>query len=346
MATTPTNFLTRLTGGDPVIALDSKAFGRPKTVVKSVIMQYLASFLDERGRNRSLLRHSTPGIASMFDAGLTPETETPMQRRIQIARMFDGVEATLPCVIVTDSGLSLKPVGLGSYDEVYFDEASGKRIVRCTVIASMSITITTAAADLTTADDLTTAIGLMLGPYRRLAGGDYLSLKSDGSTWKINLPMTEVSVPPAQHSPYEGDPTKGMYMSSVDVSDIHFEASLTFDYEPGPTPEELMRDYERGQDGGITWKVAPYPDADLPTKFPPIITSDRVGLRVGERVGFTVQNRPGKASLYSTNRHVLAIEGERLIGLSPGSADIVLSVGGPLSTDSRVLAKRSFTVTL
>ena len=332
----------------PADAVSKVAAGEPKTVIKAAVLTYLASFLDERGANRQLLRFACPAVANMFDAGTwsgRAEAKDPLMQRMQLAKMFDGTGATLPSVLITDSGAVFNPANLGSYDTAYRDPKTGFNVLRVTNTVDMSLTVAVGAGDLTTCDQIASALGMALGPLARLAGGHHITHKAHGGNWEIVLPtMQPISIPPAGHTPYDGDTRKGMYLTQIDISGSKFESSLWFKYkQPTERLKAPLKFWENPED----------PDHNVPAlrysedmQFTPRILPV-TGLKVGKYVDLTINYKPEGSIVTVEDPRILTVvdSGRRLMGRNDGTTKInLIWPHGPTNAADRLIDQRTVTV--
>lgn len=347
MAETPLDFLKQLQPDSPADAVNSSAFGRPKTVVKAALASYLASFFNEAGRNRHLLSHACPSIANMFDAGALPavagQVNQSSKNRLTIARLIDEHKADLPALLISDSGFTIKDHTLGSIDRGWIDRESKKRILGTSHVVDCSLSIYVASMDLTTTDDLTTAVASTFGSLRRFAGGNLIG-HVDNVNWELVLPTMSVSVPPSQHTPIDGDSKIGMYVSNVDLSNVTFETVLWWYASYESPAESLARFHDVATASGVAPVLSGAENhTDLRSAYQPSIT-DPGPVPLGQSRTVQVINMPASARLESSDASIIRISedpgiGFRILGYRPGSATLRLVDG-----HRDVLCTRTITV--
>lgn len=347
MANTPLDLLRQLAPETPADALNQNGFGRPKTIVKSAIASYLASFFDERGRNRHLLAHACPSIAGMFDAGALPapvnQVNQSAKNRLTIARLIDEHKADLPALLISDSGFTIKDHTLGGIDRGFIDPENGRRVLGTSHVIECGLSIYVASMDMTTTDDLTTAVAATFSTLRRFAGGNLIG-HTDNVNWEIVLPVTSVSVPPSQHTPIDGDSKIGMYVSNVDISNIAFEAMLWWQTKYESPAESLARYHASAVSVGSTAVLSGAGGhSDIASAYPVSITDPGI-IPLGQSRTVQVVNMPVSATLVSSNANVVRISedpgiGFRVFGYRAGTAELRV-----VSPDQTILSKRSVEV--
>lgn len=334
---TPANFLKELLPGSTTEAVRQNPVGRLKLIAKAAMMSYLASFFDRRGFNRSFLKHVSPTLEGMYDAGHKGLPADESYRRLQIARLFEKTEAHLPAILITDAGARNVPTGLGGYDSAEVDQNTGLAILRTTSAMRISLNLFVGAEDLTTADTICTALGMIFGPIRRLSGGDMITSERYGreqggsftpGTWVMHLPQGEVDLPAASHNPHGEDQRSGFYTATMTISDIYLEASSwwQYDHRPRRTERDLLPDVEANLSKAYS---AQLPDIDP--------------IPLGRSVRIDVRYMPVGAQLYVSNRNVAVIRnGFELVARGLGEA--TLRIVAPGTDESRVLDEKPFQV--
>ena len=338
------NMLRRQRPSTTAEAVAQSPIGRPKLVVKSALLQYLASFFDERGINRPLLDSVCPAV-SMYDAGTTPDEESGLKRHLQLARLFDNLTAKLPAILITDGGMTAGTVGLGSYDTIHRDPVHGV-LARVTNKVTMSLTITIGSMDETTTDDIAATVAMALGPLRRIGGGDEIKVQHyDKNNYPvggvIHLPMRGVTVSPASGQAVGDDPREQMYLSSIDLGDITFEASVWTKYE-NRIPNGSFTAVFAGTPNEAALKA----DVGVPNlrKAYPAIVDPGGPVLLGQRVTIQVRYRPPGSKLYSDNPNVAVMQGDLLIPKAMGTTKVRLVMPGAVRDQNRVLAEQDVTI--
>lgn len=335
---TPVNFLRNLRPDTVTEAVDQNPIGQLKLIAKAALMQYIASYFDERGANRALLKHSAPGLASMYDAGHGALSESNLYRKLQVARLFESTKAELPSILITDAGARNIPVGLGSYDQASVDQNTGKAILRTTSAIRISLNLFVGAEDLATADAICTALGLIFSTaLRRLGGGDMITNEQYGrehtgsftpGTWVMHLPQGEIDIPAASHNPHGEDQKAGFYTATTSISDVYLEASsyYAYDHRLRPEPGDI-----RSSDSDNLNETFAVQIEDIPP------------IPLGRSQRIVVRYLPVGGQLYVADRNIATIRnGVELVAKSVGTT--TLRVLAPGADKSRVLVEKPVTV--
>lgn len=318
-------------------AVQQSPFGRPKLLIRRAITQHIASFFDAEGINRPFLDSFLPAV-QCYDAGTTPTPaeDSPLSRRIAIARLFDNTKFELPAILITDSGVTTRPAGLGSYDGIHRHKDHGL-IARLTnsVVASISLTI--GSMDQTTTDDIASAVALIFTSLRRVSGGDEIRVSNQDSldsnvinaSGVIVLPMGEISVPPANPNPVGEDSRQMMYITSIDIPNITFESSVYVGYRNKVASSDLRGLADR--------------ESFLAQTNSEIVAPSTI--RVNHNTQVLVKNMPFEGVLYSSDPKIAIIRGMTIIPRRVGSFDLRLVRPGSSSEEDRILDSKTIQVT-
>lgn len=171
------------TPGD-VVELATPAWFR--RIARMAFAQFTKEFFD--GAYKDRLIKLAPGTAVNFStlpgAGLDGDED---KRYIQITRKIAQIFQKLPCIVITDTGETITPPGLGYYDrqEMVKTRDEGTVAVRTrSRIAQVPLDIVVASRDEDSADELADVVGIII--ENRNVVGSTLS----GDNWEVRLPQT------------------------------------------------------------------------------------------------------------------------------------------------------------
>ena len=202
-----------------------------KNLTKLKLQQYIESFFNNDGLNRSLLAATSPrfvnyNISKSFDPAVDPT-----QRRMQIARYFNELRSILPAILVVDGGIEYVAHNIGLIADAIVE--NGQWSGYYPIVRRIPLTIIAAARDMDEADELSGLVSLMFNELRNLAGGHYITGKpEEGETWTIMLPQGGVSVGALSEADVQGDPIERIWYAEA-AMEVLFEDTLAVS-QPAP----------------------------------------------------------------------------------------------------------------
>jgi hypothetical protein len=192
---------------------------RGTEITKEAIRLYLDSFFNTEGLNRTISEVVSPGTLQYITDKSFDPTSDLTQRRLLLAKMFQGVEAGMPAILIIDAGFNPKPElqGLGGIQSTRLT-INGDWEACYPVVAGIPITISVGAKDDGVVNHLGDFINLALGALKQLATGSVIKSHVEGESWEVRLPLT-----------YSGSGAAAQTITEDPVDSIY---ARTFDLEP------------------------------------------------------------------------------------------------------------------
>lgn len=170
---------------------EASQFGNDKvsSLVKECLMEYIASFLDSNGVNRSFIASAFPSLnIYLTDAEkLNIKNDDPARRELQLACLYERVKEKLPCILIDDGNIVWKNAGIGKFNKTTL-LPNGKTQFWFKVIREVTVNLIIGANDQTTCSSIRDAISIMFGEICRFTNGNIFSKEHDDkSSWEIVL---------------------------------------------------------------------------------------------------------------------------------------------------------------
>lgn len=168
---------------------ESAQFGNDKvsSLVKQCLMEYIASFLDSKGVNRSFIASAFPSMnIYLSDAEkLNIKSDDPARREIQLTCLYERVKEKLPCILIDDSNVAWRNAGIGKFQKTTL-LPNGKTQFWFKVIRDVTVNLIIGANDQTTCSSIRDAVSIMFGELCRFTNGNVLSKEEDDkSSWEV-----------------------------------------------------------------------------------------------------------------------------------------------------------------
>lgn len=161
---------------------------RLKTITKSAVEQYLRSFLDSDGDNRSAIESVAKGsLQYVTDKSLNAQKD-PTKRPTQLARIFNEVREHTPAILIIDAGMQSIPSGLNSgltHSTLLNGQWQGWYLKQFKV----PLTIVVLTNDQDSTDQLMEIVELPFNNLRQISGGSEIRPQEPGHNWVVRLPL-------------------------------------------------------------------------------------------------------------------------------------------------------------
>ncbi|MFA5750564.1 MAG: hypothetical protein WC895_05140, partial [Candidatus Shapirobacteria bacterium] len=158
-------FLFKSIPRSPIEAASQAAIGMVLDVTKSAVQWYIKSFID--GAYKQIL-----GLAAPYTIEWTAESldQNSQMRQIQLARIWSGLKASIPQILIGDTGAKNLSTGYFPTATAY-PLASGEQAQQVGLHMSVDLAIHLASTDETTFDQLFTTLNLIFGSLANLGPG-------------------------------------------------------------------------------------------------------------------------------------------------------------------------------
>lgn len=269
MTLPPSGFVKKPKPKSVAEAVNQSSHDRLKTLAKSALHSYIASFLDTSGVNRSLITATSPaGLTFVTDKSLQ-DSKDPLYRPTQLARMYNEIREKLPSILIIDAGFHWIPSGLGGGLE-RASNVGGKWQGYYRVTGQVPVTVAVVSGDQETTDMLQNILLLLFDPLRNISGGSRLYSGKSEDSWEVRLPLTfEVGTNTPEN--YEGDPKGQTWSATIDVVlDVEDQIAIEMDmatasiggfnvnnqnFSTDNAPSIIAPDTVRLQDGAFTIQI-------------------------------------------------------------------------------------------
>jgi len=166
------------------------AEARVTETVKNALVSYLGRYLNSDGIHRQLL-NLTAEFSVQFDTRLSgpKDPDDPSVYEVQLARFWSELRQKLPCILITDTGFTYKPTGIGGLTNS-FRVNSNTSAVQLAMLAEIPIDLHIAALDETTCGDIRDILVYVLGPLTSFTKGHIITSTRPEDKWEIRLPIT------------------------------------------------------------------------------------------------------------------------------------------------------------
>jgi hypothetical protein len=226
MSTTPPpGYLNRKIAQSADEALAQYTADHIKTIVKSTIQKYVASFFNRDGGNRDLFKTiSKQGLQYITDQSFDASSD-PTLRKTQLARMFEQVRQELPCILIVDSGFEYIHQNWTGLDRVWFSNNEWYGSILIT--RNLKITLAVGTRDQSSTDFLHGLLSVLFGEFRFVAGGQRITGNYEiGETWVVKIGTPTLGTVTQQA--LQDDPKDRIWMFNIELDNVLFEDTASF----------------------------------------------------------------------------------------------------------------------
>lgn len=216
-------YVPKAVASTPMEAVHRTSHTQVKAVCKSAVVSYLGHYFNEDGKYRYLTKSVFPSMLRFVtDLNFNPTEETAADNKVKfpIFKYWNEIKAHMPCIVVSDGGLTSKSSGIGR-DQGTFrgEDRVCYRIIH--IMRALNCTLSVFAGDQTTAESIVDVLSLIFGELSGFTSGGAITDTSAGGHWLVRLPkIPEIGT--VEHNA-QGDDPKDQYWSSM--------TSLALDYE-------------------------------------------------------------------------------------------------------------------
>jgi len=268
--------------------------GRAKQIVKSAIQQYIDSYFNSLGVNRTILESAIPqGMKYVTDETFT-DIRNPEKRKLFLARMYEQTKMQLPSIIISDTSFDPKIElrGLGALDDAKVENGIWKGVMP--TVSTVGINISILAKSEEDNSVLFSIIDLIFGTTRNIGSGSYIRSNVPGESWSVKLPLNYSASGTTRES-ISDDPVDAFWASTFDL-EVLFESSIVIQRE---APLYLVND-------NMLHGVINLADFETYIDCPDSIS-------VNEKTSFTVYKLQPKYKIVLDNPKIATIEPTNLI---------------------------------
>jgi hypothetical protein len=260
-----------------VESVSSQSHDRLKTITKSAIEQYIRSFLDTTGKNRSAIESVAKGSLQYITDKSIEATEDKTKRATQLARLYNEVRERLPAILIVDAGTEHVPSGMFS-GLTHSTLLEGKWQGWFNKQLKVPLTISVLTGDQDSTDQLMEIVLLAFTNLRQIAGGSEIRSRRSEDQWAVRIPLM-LTISANSGANITEDTKDQIWFSNFDIP---VEAEDTFAIEmPFDTsldPDDYAWDTSQG--GVIS-------EANLSAKLPPeILAPSTIQINSPTTVGF------------------------------------------------------------
>lgn len=212
-------------------------------VTKFSIQKYLEACLHPEGQFRKFFERFAKFTAQyVINESLSPD---PQIRTIQVARYFSRMAENPPQIFIQDGGYEYHPSSLGSLAAGWNTRTKdGIQIVQIMDVVKIPITITCAATDEQTIEDLTAIMTAAFGQFQRFTCNyilrpTILTRQSQTVYWEVRIPLSH-RIDAKSHVALHGDPTNQLWQVNCNM-EVEFENSTYLQYSAAP-----LHDFQNG----------------------------------------------------------------------------------------------------
>jgi hypothetical protein len=221
MSNTPPNgYLNRKIAQSTQEALAQYTADHIKTIVKSTIQKYIASFMDTTGGNRDLFKTITKmGLQFVTDKSFDAASDTTV-RKTQLARLFEQIRQELPCILIMDSSFEYVPANFTGLDRTWIKSPNWYGAIQ--IVRQMSVMVVAGTRDQSSTDMLHSLLSVLFGEMRFLAQGTLLTgNRNIGETWSMTMGIPRLGKVTQSRVPE--DPKDTIWFFDIEIGDILFE---------------------------------------------------------------------------------------------------------------------------
>ena len=209
------NLAPRPTAVTPAEAMKFSAPTHTKMLAKNAIQTYLERFFSEHGDLRAILSGLFPeGTKYITDKSFNFE-EDQTKVSLKLSKFYEELQASVPCIVIADTGMSGKRQGLGYHSRLQID-SNGDTVRHFHIIREIQITISVATFDQDSTNSLLDLLGLAFGDMNGVLAGSYLHPEDPIQSWELRFPMN-IELGTTEKMARQEDPKQQIWMSLLTV---------------------------------------------------------------------------------------------------------------------------------
>lgn len=252
-------------------AASQLAFTKVLSIAKSSIQWLIKSFLD--GQNRNLLNLVAPFTIEWTSDSLEKDSR---MRYIQLARMWQGLTANVPQILIADTGAKYISSGFSNIDfGVRLSDGSQATMIDFQMEINISVRLTT--LDEAVFDQLFTVLNLIFGPLLKIGSGHTITPKiismgqaeagQEMGSWEVRLPLDSFTISGKTDRPRGDDPKDRVFTGAFDmVANFEDHIALRFDQSRADSVSVAKTSLE---DWNTAWTRCLHarPDSKIPSRI-------------------------------------------------------------------------------
>lgn len=211
------------------------------SIVKSCIKDYISSFLDMDGKNRSLVAAAFPSMSAYLTDEYKHNLDNdPEKRELQLCNLYERVKEKLPCILLDDASVLYKNPGLGRFNSTTL--LGDKTQFWFHIVRDVSVSIIIGANDTSTCSNIRDAVSVMFGDLSRFTCGNILLKTTDNSSsWEVILNSQPIEIGTLERVPAgSGESANNLVYFSQSTVTCRFECS--FAVERPATEYNIVKD--------------------------------------------------------------------------------------------------------
>ena len=210
-----TNLSPRPVAVSPAEATKFTAPTHIKMLAKNAIQTYLERFFSERGDLREIVSNLFPeGTKYITDKSFNfDEDQTKVS--LKLSKFYEELQASIPCIVIADTGMSSKRQGLGYHSSLQRD-MNGDTVRHFHIIREIQITISVATFDQDSTNGFMDLLGLAFGDMNGVLAGSYLYPEDPVQSWELRFPMN-IELGTTEKMARQDDPKNQIWMSLLTV---------------------------------------------------------------------------------------------------------------------------------
>lgn len=191
-----------------------------KMLVKNAVELYLERFFSENGDLRQVMANLMPeGTKYITDKSFNfDQDQTKVS--LKLAKFYEELQASIPCIVIADTGISTKRQGLGYSSRLQLD-MNGDTVRHFHIIREIQLTIAVATFDQDSTNSLLDFLSLAFGDLNGVLSGSYLHPEDPIQSWEVRFPMN-IELGTTERMPRQEDP-KAMVWMSLTTIPVTFE---------------------------------------------------------------------------------------------------------------------------
>lgn len=232
----PTNYSTngyvpKAVAVTPLEAVHRQSTSQIKSITKSAIVRYMGKYFQEDGEFSHLTKNVFPSMLKFVtDVNFTSTAETEADNKVKfpIFKYHSEFASHMPCIVVSDGGLTAKSPGLG-FDQGVFrgDDRVCYRIIH--VVRSMNLSLGVFTGDQNSTEAIVDVLALMFGEMSGFTVGMALTDEEGIGNWIVRFPKVP-EIGTVEHNT-QGDDPKDQFWQSMTSLMLEYEDSFLVPFE-------------------------------------------------------------------------------------------------------------------